>query len=116
MARTTESPRTSSDAGFNSNPARNIVSMITQIEQARTAFPLPPSRQGAKAGDRGSLFSRLAAVAAGSKRQLRTCISEWRRRARSRRDLMALGERELSDIHLTRCDAVYEASKPFWKE
>jgi uncharacterized protein YjiS (DUF1127 family) len=47
---------------------------------------------------------------------MRTCLVEWHRRARSRGDLMALGERELSDMHLTRCDAVYEASKPFWKE
>jgi len=43
-------------------------------------------------------------------------VAEWRRRARSRGDLMALGDRELSDLHLTRCDALYEASKPFWKE
>jgi uncharacterized protein YjiS (DUF1127 family) len=43
-------------------------------------------------------------------------IAEWRRRARSRRDLMALNERDLWDMHLTRCDALYEASKPFWRE
>jgi uncharacterized protein YjiS (DUF1127 family) len=29
---------------------------------------------------------------------------------------MALGERELSDTRVTRCEALYEASKPFWKE
>jgi uncharacterized protein YjiS (DUF1127 family) len=44
------------------------------------------------------------------------CIAEWRRRARSRRDLMTLNDRELSDAHLTRCDALNEASKPFWKK
>jgi uncharacterized protein YjiS (DUF1127 family) len=43
-------------------------------------------------------------------------IAEWRRRARSRRDLMTLGDRDLWDMHLTRCDAWYEASKPFWRE
>jgi uncharacterized protein YjiS (DUF1127 family) len=44
------------------------------------------------------------------------CIAEWRRRARSRRELMALDGRQLWDIHLTRCDAKSEAGKPFWKE
>jgi uncharacterized protein YjiS (DUF1127 family) len=44
------------------------------------------------------------------------CIAEWRRRARSRRDLLTLNDRELSDAHLTRCDALNEASKPFWKK
>ena len=29
-------------------------------------------------------------------------IAEWRRRVRSRRDLMALNERELLDVRLTR--------------
>jgi uncharacterized protein YjiS (DUF1127 family) len=42
------------------------------------------------------------------------CIAEWHRRSRSRRELMALEDRELCDIRLTRCGALYEASKPFW--
>jgi uncharacterized protein YjiS (DUF1127 family) len=46
----------------------------------------------------------------------KACIAEWRQRARSRRELMALDGRELQDIHLTRCDAMSEAGKPFWKE
>jgi len=44
------------------------------------------------------------------------CFAEWRCRAHSRADLMALGERELWDMHLTRCDALFESSKPFWKQ
>jgi uncharacterized protein YjiS (DUF1127 family) len=43
-------------------------------------------------------------------------IDEWRRRARSRHDLMRLGDRELWDVRLTRADADGEASKPFWKK
>jgi uncharacterized protein YjiS (DUF1127 family) len=43
-------------------------------------------------------------------------IAQWRDRARSRRDLMALDGRELWDLRLTRCDAMKEAGKPFWKE
>jgi uncharacterized protein YjiS (DUF1127 family) len=47
--------------------------------------------------------------------QAKACIAEWRRRARSRRELLALDGRQLWDIHLTRCDAKNEAGKPFWK-
>ena len=43
-------------------------------------------------------------------------IREWRRRSRSRRDLMTLGQRDLSDLCLSRIDVEQEASKPFWKE
>ena len=42
-------------------------------------------------------------------------VREWRRRSRSRRDLMALSNRDLWDIRLTRADAKQEASKPFWQ-
>ncbi len=40
----------------------------------------------------------------------------WRERARERRQLLAMGERELHDIAITRVDALREASKPLWKE
>jgi uncharacterized protein YjiS (DUF1127 family) len=43
-------------------------------------------------------------------------IREWRRRARSRRDLMALDPRDLRDLRLTRGDVLREARKSFWKE
>jgi uncharacterized protein YjiS (DUF1127 family) len=43
-------------------------------------------------------------------------IREWRHRARSRRDLMALDARALWDVRLTRADAMKEAGKPFWQE
>ena len=43
-------------------------------------------------------------------------VCEWRRRSRSRRDLLALSDRELLDIRLNRLDARSEAGKPFWKE
>jgi uncharacterized protein YjiS (DUF1127 family) len=41
-------------------------------------------------------------------------LSEWRRRVRSRDELMSLSDRTLGDIGLTRCEATHEASKPFW--
>ncbi|HZP75681.1 MAG TPA: DUF1127 domain-containing protein [Pseudolabrys sp.] len=43
-------------------------------------------------------------------------IGTWRRRARSRRELMARTDRELHDLGMTRHDASHEAAKPFWRE
>ena len=41
-------------------------------------------------------------------------IREWRHRARSRRELLALDDHMLKDIDITRVDALYEVAKPFW--
>jgi uncharacterized protein YjiS (DUF1127 family) len=38
----------------------------------------------------------------------------WQEVARQRRALLALDERLLKDIGITRADAVREASRPFW--
>jgi len=46
---------------------------------------------------------------------LRALLAEWRRRARSRRELAALCDRCLRDIGATRYDAYYEMHKPFWR-
>lgn len=43
-------------------------------------------------------------------------IREWRRRSRSRRDLLTLGDRDLCDMRVSRAEAAHEARKPFWKE
>jgi uncharacterized protein YjiS (DUF1127 family) len=42
-------------------------------------------------------------------------VREWRRRSRDRRALAAMSDRSLRDIGLTRYDADWEASKPFWR-
>jgi uncharacterized protein YjiS (DUF1127 family) len=47
--------------------------------------------------------------------QLKTWIAEWRRRARSRRELSELNERDRHDLCISRCDAQREAQKPFWR-
>jgi uncharacterized protein YjiS (DUF1127 family) len=39
----------------------------------------------------------------------------WRARARSRRDLAALGERELQDMGTCWSSIAHEVSKPFWR-
>ena len=41
-------------------------------------------------------------------------IAEWRIRARSRNELMTLSDGILRDIGVSRFDAEFEASKPFW--
>ena len=46
--------------------------------------------------------------------QLKHSFIEWRRRIRSRNELMNLGDGSLRDIGLNRGDAKGEASKPFW--
>jgi uncharacterized protein YjiS (DUF1127 family) len=43
-------------------------------------------------------------------------LETWRRRARSRRELMVKTDRELHDVGITRCDASHEAAKPFWRK
>ncbi len=43
-------------------------------------------------------------------------LRAWRQRLRERDQLARLNDRMLSDIGLTRADAEYLASKPFWRE
>lgn len=43
-------------------------------------------------------------------------VREWRRRAHDRRELAGMSELMLSDIGITRAEAVYLANKPFWRE
>ena len=42
-------------------------------------------------------------------------IKVWRMRARSRADLKHLNSDQLNDIGISRSEAIYEASKPFWR-
>jgi len=58
----------------------------------------------------------IADAIAALRSRLFETIHEWRRRARSRHDLMKLSDRDLWDLRLTRVDAQQEASKPFWEE
>ena len=39
----------------------------------------------------------------------------WRQRTAARRELAQWSDRELHDIGVSHGDAVYEASKPFWR-
>ena len=59
--------------------------------------------------------ARLTSLAHPALRRLASMIREWRRRTRSRRELLTLNEHLLKDIGITRFDAQYEATKPFWR-
>jgi uncharacterized protein YjiS (DUF1127 family) len=59
-----------------------------------------------------SAVQRASAVAGWVLSSLR----EWRRRARDRTSLAALDDRMLADIGITRADADFLSSKPFWRE
>jgi uncharacterized protein YjiS (DUF1127 family) len=49
------------------------------------------------------------------RRRMLALIRLWQRRLRERRALAAMDDRGLRDVGLTRYDAHYEASKPFWR-
>jgi uncharacterized protein YjiS (DUF1127 family) len=42
-------------------------------------------------------------------------VKTWRRRAYERQALAGMSDHLLRDIGVTRCDAMNEASKPFWR-
>jgi uncharacterized protein YjiS (DUF1127 family) len=61
------------------------------------------------------LFPRRRISVLPALRRLQAMIGEWRRRAGSRRELLALDDHMLKDIGITRVDAQYEAAKSFWR-
>lgn len=42
-------------------------------------------------------------------------VCEWRRRARSRRQLAMMGERDYADLPFSRSEISAEMNKPFWR-
>ena len=42
-------------------------------------------------------------------------VHVWRQRYAARRELAQWSDRELHDVGLSSGDAIYEASKPFWR-
>ena len=63
--------------------------------------PVPHWQRGAWDGIVGRVFATLR---------------EWRRRAHDRAELAKLDHRMLRDIGLTKADAEFLSSKPFWRE
>jgi uncharacterized protein YjiS (DUF1127 family) len=50
----------------------------------------------------------------GAARRLVQALLEWHELAQQRRRLLALDDRMLKDIGISRADAVREAARPFW--
>ncbi len=63
------------------------------------------------AADRPALGTNLANVA----RRLFDTLLDWQERQRQRRSLMALDDRLLKDLGISRLDAQHEFDKPFWR-
>lgn len=72
----------------------------------------PASLRSRAAGDLWGMWLRV-----GRELLLRTAppLSVWRNRARERRFLAQLTERDLKDMRMTPQDARWEMNKPFWK-
>ena len=51
----------------------------------------------------------------GAVRKALVTLRTWHWRARTRRQLLTLGDRVLADIGVSRVDAFREAAKPFWQ-
>jgi uncharacterized protein YjiS (DUF1127 family) len=64
---------------------------------------------------RPNAFATVDAIPSLSRKLIQT-VREWRHRAGARRELMALDDRWLWDMGLTRYDAQREAGKPFWRK
>ena len=81
--------------------------MRTALLRAAERCPDPIPRRVRRHSIRrwaGEAPSRIAAL-----------LSEWRRRARARRELAALDSRMLHDIGVAPGDAMREINKPFWR-
>jgi uncharacterized protein YjiS (DUF1127 family) len=59
--------------------------------------------------------SSLWSIATGALDSVATTMFAWLERARQRRELFGLSDRELHDFGVSRCDATSERSKPFWR-
>jgi len=73
--------------------------------------------RGGSGGDhrRASSPSSLWAVTGAAVDRFATALFVWLERARQRRELLGLNDRELHDFAASRCDAASEGSKPFWR-
>jgi uncharacterized protein YjiS (DUF1127 family) len=46
---------------------------------------------------------------------LRRILREWRRRARTRREIATLDDHTCRDLAISRSQMLFEAGKPFWR-
>ena len=63
-----------------------------------------------------SLHFSSKAPLAGTYTAFNQILTDWRRRARERRELAQLDSRTLHDLGLTESAIQFEANKPFWRD
>lgn len=81
-----------------------VLSKFTGTSESRPGAPAPASAMLMASRDVGPLVARTAER-----------LAEWRSRRASRQHLIALDDRQLKDIGISRCDAEQEYRKPFWR-
>jgi uncharacterized protein YjiS (DUF1127 family) len=89
-----------------------MLKAIVRRGASKRATMRPSSRKRVKAAPRLSVFPSIR-----PRRWLSCAIAllgTWRR-SRERVELVALTDRELRDIGLTRCDALFDSTKWFWR-
>jgi uncharacterized protein YjiS (DUF1127 family) len=64
---------------------------------------------------RTSPRASLWALAGAAVDNIATTLFVWLERARQRRELLGLNDRELHDFGVSRCGAASEGGKPFWR-
>jgi uncharacterized protein YjiS (DUF1127 family) len=62
-----------------------------------------------------SLHYSSKAPLAGTYTAFNHILTNWRRRARERRELASLDNRTIRDLGLSRSEVQFEANKPFWR-
>jgi uncharacterized protein YjiS (DUF1127 family) len=73
--------------------------------------PVPPDMEGVMST---TILDVTAVRQRRVFRQVKKRLADWRQFARSRNELMSLGDRALEDIGISQSMARFEASKPFW--
>ena len=103
-------------------PVLVLHAVLLPINIVRLMQVVVSDQESAAVGVNSIMLAPLLGVIRGleakpdlSSRQLKTWIDEWRRRARERRELSELDERDRHDLGISRCDAQREAQKPFWQ-
>jgi len=86
-------------------PVFVLHAILLPVNIVRLMQLVVPDRESAAVGVTSIMLARL----------LESWITEWWRRARERRELSGLNERDRHDLGISRCDAQREAQKPFWK-
>lgn len=88
--------------------------VLKDIGAPQSLIALAAAREHDYLGRAGNLYGRVSPHR-HEPRAWRTAVRVWSDRSRSRAELAGMGELDLRDLALSSGNAVYEASKPFWR-